>query len=167
MGQQPNKFHISDDGKIFQIQKDGSITEKGQIDVLLNQSSSNPKPNVKYFLTKNYIWLCVFGGVLLSLLIIVFGEERFYYYGLADSIHVFFFDSTCWIYLLTLCCVFGTWVMHKKQANRIMWIYAVYGMGVSSMTVAGGIYNYDILSFVILGATCAIWAYAIQNSKNK
>lgn len=177
MEQQPNKYHISDDGKIFQIQKDGSITEKGQIDVLLNQSTLNPKSNVKYFLSKNYVWLCVFGGVLLALLISVFGEERFHRYDFAASIHVFFFDSSCWIYLLALCCVFGSWVMHKKQDKQKVWIYVVYAIGLFFMT--GGDHYVDPqvwgdlsefvfwINYLLPAITFAIWAYALQNNKNK
>lgn len=133
MGQQPNKYHISDDGKVYQIQKDGSITEICQIDVLLNQSTSKPKSDVN-FLTKNWVWRCVFGGVLLALLISAFGEERFYRYDFTKSLHVFFFDSSCWIYLLILCCVFGTWLMYKKQAKQKIWIYVVYAIGIFFMT---------------------------------
>lgn len=40
MGEQSNKYHITDDGKIYQVQDDGSIKEKGQIEELLERSSS-------------------------------------------------------------------------------------------------------------------------------
>ena len=168
MGQQPNKYHISDDGKVYQIQKDGSVTEKGQIDVLLNQSTSKPNSNVKYYLKKNSIWLCVFCGVLLFLLISIFCSERLDGLGFKNGLEFFFFHSFYWIPLLTLCCVFGTWFMHKKQAKQKIWIWVVYAIGIFFM-IGGRYYEYLYFDFVFLvpAITLSIWAYALQNNKNK
>lgn len=44
MGQQPNKYHISDDGKIYRINEDGSFTELGNANDLNTPKEGN-KPD--------------------------------------------------------------------------------------------------------------------------
>lgn len=42
MGQQPKKYHISDDGKVYRVNDDGSFTELGNIEESFSNTQNNP-----------------------------------------------------------------------------------------------------------------------------
>lgn len=48
MGQEPKKYHISDDGKIYEVKSDGSVNALGHISQLHDGNSEpvDPKPTV-------------------------------------------------------------------------------------------------------------------------
>lgn len=50
MGQMPNRYHITDDGKVFRVNEDGSFSEIGDVNKLQSKQSINAgnipeKPN--------------------------------------------------------------------------------------------------------------------------
>lgn len=72
MGQQPNKYHITDDGKVFRINDDGSFTSVGNIEdiekvhstsvadsisTMQTSSGESSKHIIKGRLNLNYNWL--------------------------------------------------------------------------------------------------------------
>lgn len=74
MGQQPNKYHMTDDGKVYRVNEDGSFTSIGNVEDLDKKTSTPssdkmppiPTPNVKTTSTtevgwwkRNYNWLWV------------------------------------------------------------------------------------------------------------
>ncbi len=87
MGQQPNKYHISDDGNVYKINEDGSYTLIGNIETIERKISANPINNIDPNLTsniktsksvklkrkkRNYIWLWITMLVLLYLFTIFY-----------------------------------------------------------------------------------------------
>lgn len=111
MGQQPNKYHISDDGKVYRINEDGSFTSVGNIEDIEMKSSAtsadkmppNPTSTVKRTNTSevewwkrdyNYLWvlnLAVFiGWFILCLLYSTYPD----YYSTFDDYGNFV--ENCW-----------------------------------------------------------------------
>ena len=51
MGQEPNKFHVSDDGKVYIINPDGTATEYGTVVKSVNQGNKSKRivsPAIKW-----------------------------------------------------------------------------------------------------------------------
>lgn len=49
MGQEQNKYHVTDDGKIFSVMNDGSVSEIGNVSSLLGNNKNVEKksnPNI-------------------------------------------------------------------------------------------------------------------------
>lgn len=172
MGEQSNKYHITDDGKIYQVQDDGSIKEKGQIEELLERSSSKKK--VKTIIRKRWDWISVTFGTILFLLIVIFNEERFYRYDFSHAIHVFFFDSVCWSVLVDFICIGLTWKLSRRKKSNKFLLYLLYAVGVLFLCNTYFYINWEIwgsLGELIMYTMwflppiiCAIWAYALQNN---
>lgn len=172
MGEQSNKYHITDDGKIYQVQDDGSIKEKGQIEELLERSSS--KKRVKTIIRNRWDWISVTFGTIIILLLNIFNEERFYRSDFNYAIHVFFFDSVCWSVLVDFICIGLTWKLSRRKKSNKFLLYLLYAVEVLFL------YNkYDYINWEIWGSwfdlivyimmflppiICAIWAYALQNN---
>ena len=73
MGQLPNKYHISDDGKIYKINDDGSFTLVGNIDDIETNNLVD-RPN-------NYLWL----GIVSTLLCLPLGFVSIYFSSKVNS----------------------------------------------------------------------------------
>ncbi len=63
MGQQPNKYHISDDGKIYRVNDDGSFTSMGSVKDIDKSAPEKPSgadlPQKANWWKRNYNWLWV------------------------------------------------------------------------------------------------------------
>lgn len=77
MGQQPNKYHIADDGKIYRIEDDGAVTYLGnaedrqnhpQYDIAVNASKSGSK----------WGWVIVLVIIILATAVLIFISNQNY-----------------------------------------------------------------------------------------
>jgi len=135
MGQQPNKYHISDEGKIYHINEGGSYTSVGNIEDIENKSSSTsinkippiPTPKVNTSDTAevgwwkrnyNFLWvttLVIFVGWFISCLSCAWPEYPYYDDG---RIRYYTQDNTGYILAVNsviLLCYSLSWFLIKKD----------------------------------------------------
>lgn len=75
MGQQINKYHVSDDGNIFKVNEDGSFTGMGNVEVMSRQEHNAVKPKKRH----KWRFVKVF-FILLFIAVLCAGALCFYLY---------------------------------------------------------------------------------------
>lgn len=68
-----NKYHITDEGKIFSVIEDGSVTEIGNISSLLDKNKTHEK--MKKPKSRKWMWIAIVSWVALIIVSIVFSGQ--------------------------------------------------------------------------------------------
>lgn len=136
MGQQPNKYLISDDGKVYRVNRDGSFTQIGNVEDLEMKPTTSPVdkmppiPNVTStdssaakvgWWKRNYNWLwsstlILFIGWIISCLSCrwteypIWNENGYAYYYYVDNILEILIGS-----ILIIVCYCLSWYMSRKN----------------------------------------------------
>ncbi len=70
MGQEQNKNHVTNDGKIFSVMNDGSVSEIGNVSSLLdNNKNGEKKEQLK---SRKWMWIAMFSWIVLIVSCITF-----------------------------------------------------------------------------------------------
>lgn len=186
MGQQPNKYHISDDGRVFRINDDGSFTSVCNIEdvdkkssaISVDNESPIPTPEMKMpnsieigWWKRNYNWLWItnlvlFIGWFISCLSCswpdypVYNENGFIvsYYHATNLVDIL---VGCMVILL---CYTLSWYLSSKN-KMILKLIQILFVGFACW-VARAIYwlcdmQYSLLILSIAIVSYSIWVLAI------
>ena len=70
MGQEQNKYHVTNDGKILSVMNDGSVSKIGNVSSLLDNNKNVEKRWQRK--SRNWMWIAIVSWVILIVVCVTF-----------------------------------------------------------------------------------------------
>lgn len=175
MGQKPQKYHVTDEGEVLRINKDGSFSKMGNVEQLnyetSKEASSVKNPSAKLPIKRtasNYSWMWWTGLVLIfGFVVTAFScgwPEREWYDAINNTHGYFTVDYTIEIslYGVTLLLVYvSDWIIIRRWAKRVVFIISI--LSLTLFAIFNYMMPYDwceeryITIICVLGMIQSVW----------
>lgn len=164
MGTSKSKYHVTEDGRIFEVRDDGSVIDKGTLESVVDQSKGK-KSGLRLSWKLDWKELLVYAGIIYLLICHIDSHKRFF--EMYFEVNSGYFRS-CWNVLAGGICAWLSIRLARKMPDRPIWIYLSFCIGIFFLFFSGNsIYCYSTSFWpftCVSSVTVTMWALSL-NSK--